>query len=411
MEPVTTQRATWTAPEHADGTPDLDVAGFAVTMSAGQEYHRAAAALRREGVEELEAAVVDSAMARARSLPGGDVIHDHGDHDHSGMAGMAGGEAEGTVHVADMHVDNLHVESMHEHGHSHGGGSWAGHVIPATMFTVWGLWWAYNAFAAAAVVRTTGRPFRSRPWYPLEVPALRGRGLLTEPWCKAVLPSLGIFCELYFHPKWGASRGGVHWNSLYNADGSFHESNGKYWQHASMYMFFVLSGAVDLVFARTLPSGASHALLGLAFFNEAFLFWEHLQSQSGLMAEIHTLLVLAIAANAAAVVAELLARGSLLAAYSRAYFTLLQASWFWQISTALYGTKPWAPGLATDMAVVVIFCQHVFGLALGLIAANHAFMSFYAPPLAPALGGAVSLEQGTKGATPPPSLSPATATK
>lgn len=189
---------------------------------------------------------------------------------------------------------------MHDHGgHSHGGGSWAGHVIPATMFTAWGIWWTYNAISGAAAARITGQPFRNRPWYPLLIRGYEKTQLrLLEPILKAALPSVGIFCELYFHPKFGASLGGVHWNSMHNPDGTFHETNGKYWQHASMYMFFVLSGFVDLVFARTLPAGSAHLLLALAFFMESFLFYMHLQSQSGLMAQIHLLLVYSVFGNA-----------------------------------------------------------------------------------------------------------------
>lgn len=205
------------------------------------------------------------------------------------------------------------------------------------MFTAWGIWWTYNAIAGAAVARVSGQPFRNRPWYPLIIRGFEKTQLrLLEPILKATLPALGIFCELYFHPKFGRSLGGVHWNGMRNPDGTFHETNGKYWQHASMYMFFVFSGTVDLVFARTLPAGSAHVFLALAFFMESFLFWcgggrgrraraprvesdlapgaqpptgvgpdlfsrsrrQHLQTQSGLMAQIHTLLVYCIFGNA-----------------------------------------------------------------------------------------------------------------
>ena len=191
---------------------------------------------------------------------------------------------------------HLHVDDMHTHGgHTHGGGSWAGHVLPAGMFTVWGasrptrrrgsalarvgserlapraaarsgLWWLYNAVVGAATARATGQPFRSASWYPLRLGSST-RLLRLEPILKTALPALGIFCELYFHP------GDCQWNSLYNPDGTFHESNGKFWQHAMMYSFFVLAGVVDLLFASSLPSGAGIAATALAFYMEAFLFW------------------------------------------------------------------------------------------------------------------------------------------
>jgi hypothetical protein len=241
------------------------------------------------------------------------------------MAGMdmgggasAGASAQGE-YVAEMHVGTLHVDTMHAHAHMGGGGSWAGHSIPAAFFLIWGTFWACSAIAAVAAAGAARQPFRVRAWYPfmpLTLPRAYRRLRALEPILKVALPSFGAFCELYFHPKFGGSRGGSQFNSMYNADGTFNEGHAKFWQHASMYGFFILSGAVDLRAAKLLPPSASHAFLSGAFLGEAFLFYFHLQSQSGFLQQIHLLLVYAIMMCAFATMAEVIT-GSGVAALAR----------------------------------------------------------------------------------------------
>ena len=244
------------------------------------------------------------------------------------MAGMGHSHGGGTASAAAgsfvkaMHVGTLHVDNMEAHAHMHGGGSWAGHSIPAAFFLIWGSFWGCSTIAALCAAGAARAPFVARAWYPFlpdtlprMPPAYRHLRKL-EPILKVALPSFGAFCELYFHPKWGQSRGGSKFNGMWNADGTFNEGHAKFWQHACMYGFFILSGAVDLRAARLLPRSASHVFLSGAFLAEAFLFYFHLQSQGGMLQQIHLLLVYAIMACAFATIVET-ATGSGVAALAR----------------------------------------------------------------------------------------------
>ena len=336
---------------------------LSVTFSSGAEYRQA-----RLLLSAAPAAAPTPVPARSAM---------------SGMAGMETAEPD-APYMPSLHVGVLSVDSTVSHAHSHGGGSWAGHMIPAVFFLIWGAYWSLSAISAVATAGASRTPFRPRAWYPL-LPAVLPRSSRLrrfEPTLKILLPSLGAFCELYFHPPH------PQWNGLLNADGSFNEGHVKFWQHAAMYGFFILSGFVDLFAARHLPPGAPHAVLCGAFAAEGFLFYFHLQSQAGMMAEIHLLLVLAIMLCAAATACEGLGGGAN-AALARAYFTLLQGGWFVQISHALYGRRPWEDSMATEMVLPVIFCLHLLAWAAALLAFNGLWVTTVHEALVRTRGGAL----------------------
>jgi hypothetical protein len=348
---------------------------FTTTFAAGADaaYRRGRSLVQRSG-----------AAAEAPARVGMDM---------GGMKGMAmegGGAAGGAMaEVAEMHVGVLHVDSMHSHAHMGGGGSWVGHIIPGAFFLLWGSYWAASVVDGVTAAAAARQPFAARCWFPF-LPRTLGRewarARALEPHLKVLLPAFGTFVELYFHPRWGNSRGGSHFNGMHLPDGRFDEGHAKYWQHASMYAFFLLSGAVDLGAAKLLPPAAPYAVLSLAFFGEAFLFYFHLQSQAGMLAEIHLLLVYAVAACGVATAVEG-ATGSANAAYARAFFTLVQGSWFAQIAHTIYGRRPWADDMGAEMMLPVYFCFHLIGWVMFLIAATAAWARYEHAAVLHARGG------------------------
>jgi hypothetical protein len=312
----------------------------------------------------------------------------------AGMAGMdMGGASDSSAapYVAAMHVGALQVDSLSGGMHMHGGGSWAGHAIPAGFFLLWGSYWACNAVSGVAAAGATRTPFRARAWYPFlprALPAQRWPRLrLLEPTLKVALPCFGAFCELYFHP------GGSRFNAIWLRDGSaLDPGHGSFWMHACMYFCFALSGVVDLFAARLLPPGASFAALAGAFAAEAFLFYFHQTAQTGFLQEIHLLLVVAIALCAAATALEG-ATSNGLAALARAYFTLLQGSWFAQICHAVYGNRKWPDDMASAMFAPVYFCLHLLWWAAAFLLGNAAWAHYEHGAVLAARGGALWLPQ------------------
>ena len=386
---------------------------FAVTLSSGTEYH-----------------------AARLSIGAGPVPAARGSMD---MAGSSSSSERG--YVAEMHVGTLHVDALDAHAHMGGGGSWAGHAIPASFFLIWGSYWALSAIAAVAAAGATRTPFRVRAWYPFlprTLPRAWSRLRRLEPILKVALPSFGAFCELYFHPKFGGSRGGSQFNGMHNPDGTFNEGHAKFWQHACMYGFFILSGAVDLRDARLLPPMSGHAVLSGAFFAEAFLFYFHLQSQSGMLQEIHLLLVYAIVMCGVATAAEALT-GSGVAALargapaesqgvrpaamaqltrgrapaqrtsrccrapglrkSRTPFTARPCCWCLcnaarppsNLTSPLCraGKKPWVEDMATEMMMPVYFCLHLLLWAGALLTLNGLWARYEHGTVLAARGGAL----------------------
>ena len=80
-----------------------------------------------------------------------------------------------------------------------------------------------------------------------------------------------------------------------------------------------------------MPAGSEFLCNAVAFVSEFLLFQFHLLNQKELDTLIHTLLLYAIGACVISMLLELRYRESALASFARAYFTLLQGTWFWQV--------------------------------------------------------------------------------
>lgn len=236
---ATNHYATWTAGEEA---PTFTVT-FASSSTAPYRQHKRVLGEAPPVTPAAAPVVPPASTPVARSAAG------------SGLGDMAGmgpaAEVPGGSFVESMHVGVLHVDSMHTHdAHMSGGGSWAGHMIPAAFFILWGGYWAISAlpplrlntlaadvpadvdFAGSIVgvahAATTLAPFKPRAWYPFlpNTLPLSSRLRRLEPILKVALPSFGAFCELYFHPPHPS------FNSMWNAEGrSFNEGHVKFWQH------------------------------------------------------------------------------------------------------------------------------------------------------------------------------------
>ncbi|XP_071540843.1 transmembrane protein 45B-like [Panulirus ornatus] len=191
-------------------------------------------------------------------------------------------------------------------------GSFLGHLVPGTFFIVFGAWFTYRVFlryfTCQRAVGTLGETCRSRyrntssfrcpcwPTLPLE-------GLLKI--VAAVVGMTGEFVTAF-------------------DDGRFtHIGNA---QHMTMFFFFGLNGAVDVLthYRAPLLPDLDFVSAILAFSMEALLFFYHLHGRSHMDVQVHMLLFYVVVACAVSTTLEMCHKNHVLPAVCRAYFTLLQ---------------------------------------------------------------------------------------
>ena len=198
----------------------------------------------------------------------------------------------------------------------------------------------------------------TRTWWPLQLARAPLWLRAAEPLGKVLLPAIGVAVELALHP------GDIRFRRFVDPDGSFSKRHLNNYHHAAMYACFCAAGVADLCGARV---RFGHVLLVGAFAAEALLFAWHLKMQSGLLADAHVLLIFAVVGCAAAAAADAARRTSFQASALRAFFLLLQGTWFLQLARALYGDHPWDPeDLNAVLALPVVFVWHALAIAGGM---------------------------------------------
>lgn len=221
-----------------------------------------------------------------------------------------------------------------------------GHLLPGSLFMLAGLWWTVNIFRhyfRYYFNRKTALPFRTQPWY-------------SGPFCtnfpfeccvKIFAVTVGMAGELVT-----AFENGV-FEHIGNA------------QHMTMYFFFGLNGAMDLLkhYQWPLPEGIEAASGILAYTVEGFLFFNHLHGRPHMDVQVHMFLFYVIAACVFSVFLEIRHRNHVIPSLSRAYFTLTQGTWFCQVGFILYppvGMAKWDVNDHEQMMVVtLVFTWHL----------------------------------------------------
>ncbi|TNN36229.1 Transmembrane protein 45B [Liparis tanakae] len=236
-------------------------------------------------------------------------------------------------------------------------GSFQGHALPGSFFLLAAVWWAgkCSLWRASRRSKSLGSTRLASRTSQRRLEVAEGAvvlffsfvGMLAEQFA-AGGPRLRLYDS-------------SHWEQLMN------------WQHATMYLFFGLAGAVALVVHTTeaTPLALDRLMLAVAFFNEGFLFFFHLHGRSPLDVHVHHLLLFAIFGAALVAFLEVFHRGNAALELLRCTLTLLQGSWFWQIGFVLY--PPSGPAWDLEdhdnvMFVTMCFSWHL-AVALLLVSA------------------------------------------
>ncbi|CAN7943415.1 unnamed protein product, partial [Ixodes hexagonus] len=232
-------------------------------------------------------------------------------------------------------------------------GSFAGHVLPGTLLFIVGTWWSFSVWRVYILSRVRRRNFICTASFRLPI---LPKKLCFEGLAKIACSLTGV----------GALIGTAY------VDGVFTPANN---QHMSMYGFYGLSGLADIltIHGAPVPRGTDYGILLLAVCVEGLLFHFHLHGRGHLDVLVHTLLVYTILAEAACLLVEMARRRSALSAFGRAYFGVLQATWFFQIGFILYSplpnSQPWKENHHNMMVATAVYTWHMVGalVYLGLM--------------------------------------------
>ncbi|XP_041944996.1 transmembrane protein 45B [Alosa alosa] len=232
-----------------------------------------------------------------------------------------------------------------------------GHALPGSFFLLFGLWWSVKA----PWIRCCRQRFitgRKKP------PSVSRKIDLIEGSLKVFFAFVGIMAEQFVPdgPHAHLYNGG--WVKLMN------------WQHSTMYLFYGLSGAADILCAtsRFAPQGLDRMALALALFVEGFLFYYHLHNRPMLDTHVHSLLLVAVFGGAASTALEVFLRENAVLEILRCSLAILQGSWFYQIGFVLYPLSgpEWDQTDHNNMMFITMcFCWH-YAVALLITGVNYA---------------------------------------
>ncbi|KAI3812613.1 hypothetical protein L1987_17324 [Smallanthus sonchifolius] len=204
-------------------------------------------------------------------------------------------------------------------------GSFAGHVVPGTLFLVIGVWHIW-----CAVVRYASDPnsFRVRVWNP--VPGFNGKLKYLELYVISVGAFIDMCIELLYS---------THLKFFVNGVLNPHHMND--FEHGGMLLMFFVFSIVALLSEKTsflpLPEGALCLITAAAFCAEYLLFFFHSTTHQGLEGHYHLLLVLLVALCIISVVAGALMPTSFPVDLCSGIAITLQGLWFYQTAFTLYG--------------------------------------------------------------------------
>ncbi|NXE26611.1 TM45B protein, partial [Ardeotis kori] len=237
--------------------------------------------------------------------------------------------------------------------------SFLGSALRGTFFFIFGLWWSVRY--PLKYLRRKGNA-ESCPSHGAQ------RMEIFEGAVKAFFALAGILVE-QFVPA------GPHLQ-LYSTK-THGWTDLTHWHYTTMYLFFLLSGIVDIVShcRLKLPLGLDRLSLSVALFTEGLLFCFYDYGDALLDHHLHSLLAMAVFSGAFCSLLEVFLRDHIILETFRTSSFLLQGSWFWQIGFVL--SPPWGgPGWdQTDRSnftfLTMCFCWHYVG-TLAVLAANSA---------------------------------------
>nr|XP_021153782.1 transmembrane protein 45B isoform X2 [Columba livia] len=232
-----------------------------------------------------------------------------------------------------------------------------GHALPGSFFLLFGLWWSVKyplQYLSQKVNKKASRIYCFQ------------RADAIEGGVKITFALIGMLAEqfvpdgphLYLYS--GENRD---WVKLMN------------WQHTTMYLFYGLSGVVDVFtyISPVVPQGLDRLMLSMAVFVEGCLFYYHVLHRPMLDQHIHSLLLIVVFLGACSIMLEVFLRDNIVLEMFRACAAIVQGTWFWQIGVVLFqpfGGPAWdEKDHSNIMFLTMCFFWH-WAAAVAVVAVN-----------------------------------------
>ncbi|XP_064602130.1 transmembrane protein 45B-like [Liolophura sinensis] len=201
-------------------------------------------------------------------------------------------------------------------------GTFGGHALPGTFFVIYALF--LTICACLKFQQSSKRGTRFKSFASFYFPYGKLQRFPLEGLLKVLLTTVALSIEIFT----GFDNGKFVF--MGNA------------QHATMFAYFGFNGVIDLLqhFKAPLPRDTEYVTLAMAFMVEGLLFKFHLHGRTQLDILVHTLLLYVVYACIISVIVEMKYRRSILSPLARAYFLLIQGTWFWQVGFILYNPSP-----------------------------------------------------------------------
>ncbi|XP_021572139.1 transmembrane protein 45B isoform X2 [Carlito syrichta] len=232
-----------------------------------------------------------------------------------------------------------------------------GHALPGSFFLIVGLWWSVKY--PWKYFHQKRKSSRQHQYERLEI---------IEAAIRTLFSVIGILAEQFvpdgphlhlYHEN--------HWVKLMN------------WQHSTMYLFFGVSGLVDMLtyLVTHVPLGVDRLVMAMAVFVEGFLFYYHVHNRPPLDQHIHSFLLFALFGGCVSIFLEVIFRDNIVLELFRTSLVILQGTWFWQIGFVLFppfGTPEWDQNdEANLMFITMCFSWHYLA-ALCIVAVNYSLV-------------------------------------
>ena len=276
-----------------------------------------------------------------------------------------------------------------------GMGSLAGHVIPGSFFTLYGVFWVIISITThlrhkpisdsqSKLSRSLKRDaavssysefkhshnLSRKSWLPFS--CCCGKFPL-EPVLKIILSLMGIVVETFFDVvsnAEGHSHIAIKMYHIYDAEGNFMDLSKLH--HITMYFAFMLSGIVDvLILFLRFPWFISPLFFSIAFWTEGTLFYFHAEGRDGFNVHIHFILTNVIFFCAVMSFLRLFYSTVLLINLGVGCGMVMQGLWFIQAGFLLFppGTKVMhaSDDHASTMLAVAYFTWHVVGVCVAVL--------------------------------------------